>query len=126
MNTYKVSRKGFDAIKSMYNIPLIEIRKPEDAPSIKNFNRFTIMRKELHLMYDCICKPDMIAEIFEGRENLLIKQILLSMRDFEEIHNEKLNVILEEEINKFNQHFHTCDVKLLEMHKNVIRVFGMF
>lgn len=94
----------------MYNVPLVEVRKPEQAPAIRNFNRFTIMRKELHLMYDCICNPETIAEIFEGRENLLIKQILLSMRDLEEIHNDKLNVILEDEIGKFDQHFRTCDV----------------
>jgi len=110
MKTYKVSKRGFAAIRNMYNIPLIEIKKPDDAPSIKSFNRFTIMRKELHLMYDCICKPEMIAEIFEGRDNMLIKQILLSIRDFEEIHNDKLIIILEDEISKFNQHFHTCDV----------------
>lgn len=94
----------------MYNTPIIEIKRPEDAPLINNFNRFTILRKELHLMYDSICKPEMIAEIFEGRENLLVKQILLSMRDYEEIHNDKLLIILEDEITKFNQHFHTCDV----------------
>lgn len=118
MNTYKVSKRGFAAIKAVYNIPIVEIKRPEDAPNITNFNKFTILRKEIHLMYDCICKPEMIAEIFETRENILIKQILLSMRDLDEIHNEKLVVILEEEISKFNQHFHTCDVRSTEMHQD--------
>lgn len=66
-------------------------------------------------MFDCICQPEMLLEVFVDHENLLLKNLQLSLRDFEEISNGKLVEILNLEIEHFDHHFRTCEVSLLEM-----------
>lgn len=66
---------------------------------------FVVLRKEIQLIYDCICQPRIVLENLEGRENLLIKPIFLSLNDIADINNEILNETLQNLIQTFHQHF---------------------
>lgn len=59
---------------------------------------FALVRKELHLMTDLICNCYIIMEVFKNRENLLLKDIYLSLQDIDEIISGELVNFLEEKI----------------------------
>ena len=122
---HRISRKGLEKIQKIYNVPFFKILSKEDVPQLENFKKFSLLRKQLHLMFDSICQPEMLLEVFADHENLLLKDIQLSLRDFEEISNRKLVDILEIEIDKFDQHFTTCEVSSKEMLQTRPYMHGM-
>ena len=61
-------------------------------------------------MYDMICNKNLIMENFLENKNLLIKPIMISFQQLELIIDGSLNILLEKETKKLNNHFKSCIV----------------
>lgn len=95
---HKVSLEGEKVLLSNYNIPMLLFGKDERDKLDEWFIHFALLRKEIHLMFDQICNYHIILEVFKNRENLLLKEIFLSLHDIEEIYNKELVNFLEDKI----------------------------
>lgn len=80
-------------------------------------NKFILMRKQLHLMFNQICNMYIILEIFKGRENLLLKDIYFSLNDIYDILFGDFRDYLEEKLKSFAIHFQNCQKCLKTVQK---------
>lgn len=110
-----MSKKAFEKIKNAFFLPFLEIRNHGSLKKNHNFSYFLILRKEVHLIFESICKKKVVFNDFEKIEHLLAKDIFLSLHNIEEAINSRLVRVLEDEKMKFREHFLTCSVRLLGM-----------
>lgn len=109
-SSYFVSRKAMAKIKEAHFAPFIELRNHPNLRKNKTISHFLVLRKEMHLVFEAICKRKLIFNQFEKMEHLLAKDIFVSLQNIEEILNFKLVHLLEEERGKFREHFLNCPV----------------
>lgn len=74
----------------------------------KDLQSFLLLKMELHLLYDSICRPNIITDIMPAYTNLLLKRNLLSIKNFVEIKNGSLEKSARDWISKFRPHFTGC------------------
>jgi hypothetical protein len=107
---YFVSRKAMAKIKEATFAPFIELRNHPSLRKHKALSYFLVLRKEMHLIFEAICKRKLIFNQFEKMEHLLAKEIFVSLQNIEEVLNYKLVHLLEEERSRFREHFLNCPV----------------
>ena len=86
LNLYSVCNSISSELENTYDKPTLELHS--DSLIVKKFpaiKQFLLMKKELHLLYDSICRPSIVSDFMPSYLNLLIKKNLLSIKNFVEI-----------------------------------------
>lgn len=110
LKPYTVSAAIAAELEANYDRPILEI--PTDSIMIKkypSFSNFLLLRLELHLLYDSICRPSIVADLMPGYLNLLLKQVLLSVKNMTEIKAGTLQEKLKTWLVQFKEHFEGCE-----------------
>ena len=107
---YFVSKRAYEKIQQNFFLPFIKLQNHQNLKKNRNFSYFLILRKEIHLIFESICKKKIVFNQFEKIEHLLTKEIYLSLQNIEYILSLKLVYLLEEERAKFKDHFLNCVV----------------
>ena len=106
-----MSRKAHEKIKEAYFYPFFKFGNHPGLRKNQTFTYFLILRKEMHLIFEAICKKKIIFNRFEKMEHLLVKEIFLSLQNIENVLNYRLVHILEDERSRFRDHFLNCNVR---------------
>lgn len=97
-------------IKEAFFLPFIELKNHPNIRQNKKISYFLVLRKEIHLIFEMICKKKIIFNQFEKLEHLLVKEIYLSLQNIEKVFSLELVHLLEDERNRFRDHFLNCPV----------------
>jgi Putative zinc-RING and/or ribbon len=110
MNLYPVCYTVVAELENCYDKPNLELA--DNSTIIRKFpvlSEFTLLKKELHLLYDSICRPSILTDLMPSHANLLIKKNLLSIKNFVEIKDGSLPVKMKDWLRIFRDHFRGCE-----------------
>lgn len=107
---YPVCANVVSELENYYDKPTLELL---DSSSIvlkyPLISEFLLLKKELHLLYDSICRPDIVTDLMPAHQNLLLKKNLLSIKNFVELQEGQLLPKMKEWLRVFRDHFRGCE-----------------
>ena len=110
LSLYTVSNNVAIELESFYDKPSLEL--PINSAAVKknqNLTQFIILQRELHLLYDSICRPSIVADLMPNYLNLLLKKHLLSVKNFVEIESGSLLLRMNDWLKQYKDHFLGCE-----------------
>ena len=110
LSLYTVSNNVAIELEAFYDKPSLELSA--DSAAVKkspNLSQFIILRRELHLLFDSICRPSIVADLMPNYLNLLLKKNLLSVKNFVEIESGSLLHRMNDWLSQFKEHFLGCE-----------------
>ena len=110
LKLYTVSNNVAVELESFYDKPTLELSHSSSiVKKNANISVYIILQRELHLLYDTICRPSIVADLMPNYLNLLLKKNMLSVKNFVEIESGTLLSKMNEWLHQFKDHFEGCD-----------------
>ena len=103
---YSVSIRAYSELKSYFTKPIMKI---DPYSAIVRHNEslysFLILKRQIHLMYDAICEPELMEKVFQSRINYCLKDNYLSLKNMYDIYNGYETPHIQSEYTLFLRHF---------------------
>ncbi len=110
LDVYTVCNNVAAELENSYDKPTLELLPSSNiVKKHSNLQVFLLLKKELHLLYDSICRPSIVSDLMPSYLNLLLKKNLLSVKNFIEINQGSLITRLKDWLKQFKDHFRGCE-----------------
>lgn len=107
---YPICSNVVTELQDRFDKPNLELE--DNSTIVRKFpilTEFLLLKKELHLLFDSICRPSILTDLMPSHTNLLLKKNILSIKNFVEISENLLPAKMRDWLRIFRDHFKGCE-----------------